>query len=169
VREPLGPERSCELPPQPDGFEGPFSIHVQPNGGRLAPVHVPDHGDVPVDLEPAAAAPAVRVHQRHDLIAGVDELLGVPLKVRPDVPDLAVETSDSVVAVVCLGVEDPLGHVKPKRRATELDEALDVAAIEALMLPSHDLDVLVRNNASPHLGGHGFDRYALPQALELTH
>jgi hypothetical protein len=41
--------------------------------------------------------------------------------------------------------------------------------VEPVEKPPRDLNVLLRNSASPRCFGHGFERNALPEALELAH
>jgi hypothetical protein len=44
-----------------------------------------------------------------------------------------------------------------------------LSVVERLVAATQPLHVLLRNSASPRCFGHGFERNALPEALELAH
>ena len=101
----------------------------------------PHEGAPLVYFDPAAATLAANRAERHHVIAGINELIGVEPKPFPDFADLRDKAPQAIVAEIRVRVGDASAHVQHTIRMEQPNETVDIPIHPGPDGSPHDLHI----------------------------
>jgi hypothetical protein len=131
---------------------------------------------MPFDRNPARLAGCPLAQNGDDqVITCVDQPLETHRPFREVLREIPPELKESVAAPIYRNFTEGLGGQHPLVIVCDdfqIEPGAGIASLNSRLdlfdKPPHNLDVLLRNNRSPCPLRHGFQRNALPEALELA-
>src|SRR5215207_3632361 len=121
------------LLPQPGVLESFRLVDVETHRRGATIADGPGHCRITSHVQSASSTPAVGMDEYDDLVRGLQDLLGLPAKLFPNLPHLAVEPSNALMPVIRLGVDEPGGHIELEVAIAKCDQTVDVRFIETFM------------------------------------